>query len=169
MSAGPSGTIEAVLSAGEAPRKRRRSSTEAMAKRLGLRLVTADQLQIKRRAAAKGFYSLAPDGSRIKDPETLKRLSSLAVPPAYTDVLYAEDASAHLQAIGRDAAGRQQYRYHPEWEKVREARKAKRLERLVQNLPRIRRSIAQHLSARAPTRELALASVIELVARSSIR
>src|SRR5215212_7682385 len=108
MSEGLSETIEAVLSAGEAPRKRRPSSTEAMAKRLGLRLVTADQLKIKRCRAGKGFCYLAPDGARIKDPETLKRLASLAVPPAYSDVLYADDASAHLQAIGRDAAGRLQ-------------------------------------------------------------
>jgi DNA topoisomerase-1 len=169
MSEGLSSTMEAVLAAAEAPRKRRSSSTAAMAKRLGLRLATADELKIKRRRAGTGFCYVAPEGFVIKDAEVLKRLSSLAVPPAYTDVFYAEDASAHLQAIGRDAAGRMQYRYHPEWEKVREARKAKRLERLVRSLPRIRRSIAQHLSGRAPTRELALASVIELVARSSIR
>ena len=169
MTEGPSTTFEAVISAGEAPRKRRSSSTAAMAKRLGLRLVAAEELSIRRRGAGKGFYYQAPDGSRIKDPETLKRLASLAVPPAYTDVVYAEDPNAHLQAVGRDAAGRLQYRYHPEWEKVREARKAKRLGRLVQSLPRIRRSIAQHLSGQAPTRELALAAVIELVARSAIR
>jgi DNA topoisomerase-1 len=169
MSEGPSVGVAAVIGADEAPCKRRSSSTAAMAKRLGLRLATADELQIKRRGAGKGFYYLSPDGSRIKDPETLKRLASLAVPPAYCDVLYAEDPSAHLQAVGRDAAGRLQYRYHAEWEKVREARKAKRLERLVQSLPRIRRSVAQYLSGRVPTRELALAAVIELVARSALR
>jgi DNA topoisomerase-1 len=91
------------------------------------------------------------------------------VPPAYEDVLYATDPAAHIQAIGRDAAGRLQYRYHPEWEKVREARKAERLSRLAEALPRIRRSVAQHLSDLAPSRELALAAVIELVARSAIR
>jgi DNA topoisomerase I len=169
MSEGPSATIEAVLTAVEAPRKRRSSSTAAMAKRLGLRLVTADELKIRCRGAGTGFYYLTPDGARLEAPETLKRLASLAMPPAYAEVLYAEDAFAHLQAVGRDAAGRLQYRYHSEWEKVREARKAKRLERLVQSLPRIRRSIAQHLSGQAPTRELALAAVIELVARSAIR
>src|SRR5215207_2614062 len=169
MTEGPSTTFEAVISAGEAPRKRRSSSTAAMAKRLGLRLVVAEELSIKRRGAGKGFYYQAPDGSRIKDPETLKRLASLAVPPAYTDVVYAEDPSAHLQAIGRDAAGRLQYRYHLEWEKVREARKAQRLARLVDALPRIRRSVAQYLSADEPTRDFALAAVVELVARSAIR
>src|SRR5215203_2117231 len=169
MSEGLLSTMEAVLAADEAPRKRRSSSTAAMAKRLGLRLATADELKIKRRRAGTGFCYVAPEGFVIKDAEVLKRLSSLAVPPAYTDVFYAEDPSAHLQAIGRDAAGRLQYRYHPEWEKVREARKAQRLARLVDALPRIRRSVAQYLSADEPTRDFALAAVVELVARSAIR
>ena len=152
-----------------AQRRKRPSSTAALAKRLGLRLVTPEALTIKRRRCGKGFVYCSADGSRIDGEKVLRRLSSLAVPPAYVDVRYAEDPSAHLQAIGRDAAGRLQYRYHPEWEKVREARKAHRLTRLVQALPRIRRSVAQHLAGQEPTRELALAAVIELVARSAIR
>jgi DNA topoisomerase I len=84
-------------------------------------------------------------------------------------VRYAPDTAAHLQAIGRDAAGRLQYRYHPEWQKVRETRKARRLLRLAEALPKIRRSLAQHLSGGEPTRELAFAAVIELIARSAIR
>ena len=99
----------------------------------------------------------------------ITRLARLAVPPAYQDVLYAKDPAAHLQAIGRDAAGRLQYRYHPEWEKVREIRKARRLAALADVLPRIRRSVGQHLAAAAPTREFTCAAVIELVARSAIR
>ena len=85
------------------------------------------------------------------------------MPPAYEAVLYAADPAAHLQAVGRDAAGRLQYRYHPDWEKVREQRKARRLARLAEGLPRIRRSVGQHLAGAEPTRELALAAVIELV------
>src|ERR1700681_1282848 len=99
----------------------------------------------------------------------LKRFASLAVPPAYEEVYFCPDTQAHLQAVGRDAAGRLQYRYHPDWEKVREIRKARRLARLVDVLPRIRRSVAQHLAGDAPTREFASAAVIELVARSAIR
>jgi DNA topoisomerase-1 len=91
------------------------------------------------------------------------------VPPAYEDVLYAKDPAAHLQAVGRDAAGRLQYRYHPQWEQVRELRKARRLARLAKALPRIRRSIGQHLASQAPTREFAAAAVIELVACSALR
>ena len=136
---------------------------------MGLRLVTTDALSIRRRRRGKGWSYLDADGRVIRDPATVRRLARLAVPPAYADVLYAKDAGAHLQAIGRDAAGRLQYRYHPDWDKVRELRKARRLARLADVLPRIRRSIGQHLSAGEPTREFALAAVIELVATSAIR
>src|SRR5262245_49415176 len=151
------------------PRRKRLSSAAALAKRLGLRLANREELCIRRRRCGKGYAFYTATGERIADDAVVRRLNALAVPPAYADVLYAEDPGAHLQAVGRDAAGRLQYRYHPEWEKVREARKAHRLTRLVQALPRIRRSVAQHLGAREPARELALAAVIELIARSAIR
>ena len=153
----------------ELPRRKRISSAAALAKRLGLALIATDQLSIRRRRCGHGFAFYWPDGTLIRDRSVIRRLNSLAVPPAYENVLYAQDPSAHIQATGRDAAGRLQYRYHPEWEKVREARKAQRLARLAEVLPRIRRSVAQHLSGAEPTREFALAAVIELVARSAIR
>src|SRR4051794_215216 len=140
-----------------------------LAKRLGLKMVTTEALTIRRRRAGKGFCYVYSDGALVRDKNEIARLASLAVPPAYQDVVYAEDPAAHLQALGRDAAGRLQYRYHPEWEKVRETRKAGRLARLADVLPRIRRSVGQHLSAQEPTREFALAGVIELVACSAIR
>ena len=152
-----------------APRRKRISPAAALAKRLGLHLVTSDALTIRRRRCGRGFAYYTADGRQIRDRSLVRRLSSLAVPPAYDDVVYADDPSAHLQAIGRDAAGRLQYRYHQEWEKVREARKAQRLARLTEALPRIRRSVAQYLAAQEPTREFALSAVIELVARSAIR
>jgi DNA topoisomerase-1 len=93
----------------------------------------------------------------------------LAVPPAYRQVLYAKDPAAHLQAVGRDAAGRLQYRYHPEWEKVREIRKTRRLERLANVLPRISRSVGQHLGSEELSLNFTCSAVIELVARSAIR
>src|SRR3954469_700206 len=145
------------------------AATIKLARRLGLRHVSSDVLSIRRRRCGKGWIYLTPDGRTIRDRGTVRRLARLAVPPAYEDVLYAEDPAAHLQAIGRDAAGRLQYRYHPDWEKVRETRKAARLARLADVLPRIRRSVGQHLAALEPTRESALAAVIELVATASIR
>src|SRR5207237_1063069 len=102
-------------------------SVAAMAavKRLGLRHVATDALTIRRQRCGKGWSYIGPDNRRIADAGTIRRLNRLAVPPAYRDVLYAADPAAHLQAIGRDAAGRLQYRYHPKWEEVREIRKAR--------------------------------------------
>jgi DNA topoisomerase-1 len=111
---------------------------------------------------------LGSDGKGL-DRVEIKRLASLAVPPAYEDVLYAANPRAHIQAIGRDAAGRLQYRYHPDWQRVREIRKARRLAKLAEALPTIRRSIGHHLAGDEPTRAFALAAIIELVARSAIR
>jgi DNA topoisomerase I len=147
----------------------RASRVQGLAKRLGLRLVAADALTIRRRRCGRGFAYVRADGRRLRDSVEIERLAALAVPPAYHDVRYAEDPAAHLQAIGRDDAGRLQYRYHPAWEEVRELRKAQRLARLLDVMPKIRRSIGQHLAGSEPSRELALAAVIELVARSGIR
>jgi hypothetical protein len=141
----------------------------ALIKSAGLRHVSADVLSIRRRRCGKGWIYLTPDDRRIKDHAMVRRLARLAVPPAYQDVLYAEDPTAHLQAIGRDSEGRLQYRYHPGWEKVREIRKARRLARLADALPRIHRGLSRHLAATEPTRHFTFAAVIDLVARTAIR
>src|SRR5437870_8328671 len=143
-------------------------SALAMAKPLGLRYVSADALSIRRRRAGNGWSYIGPDGEHITDPKIVRRLTRLAVPPAYRHVLYATDPTAHLQAIGRDAAGRLQYRYHSRWEDVRELRKSRRLARLADALPRIQRCIAQCLASEQCTREFACAAIIDLVTRSAI-
>ena len=140
-----------------------------LARRLGLHYVTADRLSIRRRRCGRGWCYLNGDRDRIRDARTVRRLSRLAVPPAYRDVLYARDPDAHLQAIGRDAAGRLQYRYHPHWERARELRKGEGLARLAAALPRIRRRVRRHLANGALTREFAAAAAIELMAASAIR
>jgi DNA topoisomerase I len=154
-----------------APSRRERvqvsASTLRLVKRAGLTYVATDELTIKRQRHGCGFRYIA--ASKTVKAAEAKRLASLAVPPAYEDVLYAADPKAHIQAIGRDAAGRLQYRYHPDWLQVRETRKARRLAQLAEALPHIRRSIAQHLAAGEPTRAFALSAIIELVARSAIR
>ena len=137
--------------------------------RLGLRYVSTEELTIRRRRVGESFTFVNARGRIVRDELTRARLKKLAVPPAYEDVLYAADPRAHIQAIGRDAAGRLQYRYHADWEKVRERRKAKRLQRLVEAMPRIRRAVGRHLATAEPTREFALAAVIELIACSAIR
>jgi DNA topoisomerase-1 len=143
-------------------------STTKLLKRLGLKYISTGELSIRRQRHGRGFVYLRPGGKPVAAAEK-RRLAALAVPPAYEDVLYAADPGAHIQAVGRDAAGRLQYRYHPQWQRVRETRKARRLARLADALPRIGRSVSQHLNGGEPSRELALAAVVELVARSAIR
>ena len=144
-------------------------STRELARKLGLKIVRPEKLTLARKRNGGGFTYLDANGRAIKDKRILMRLKKLAVPPAYEDVMYAADPRAHLQAIGRDAAGRLQYRYHADWEKVRETRKAHRLAQFVGALPRIRRQIGKLLSEEELTKEFALAAVIELVANTSIR
>ncbi|MET0277097.1 MAG: DNA topoisomerase IB [Pseudorhodoplanes sp.] len=144
-------------------------TTRRLAKRLQLSLARPDDLTWTRRRHGQTFRYFASDGAPLRSRTALERLKSLAMPPAYEDVRYAADPKAHLQAIGRDAAARLQYRYHSDWEKVREMRKARRLARLVGVLPKIRRKVAQVLAGREPTREFAIATVVELVARTAIR
>src|SRR5947208_3644459 len=158
------------VGSGEQAARRLKSRLAARAlQQLGLRYVSTDELTIRRKRNGEGYTFISASGRTIRDPVTRARLKRLAVPPAYEDVLYAEDPRAHIQAIGRDAAGRLQYRYHPDWEKVRERRKAKRLQRLVEAMPRIRRAVNKHLGSAEPTREFALSAVIELIACSAIR
>ena len=164
--------IPSGASTARGPAKRRSPAPASLAKLVrahGLHLTNPDALTITRRRHGKGFAYYDAEGVRLRDPAMVARLASLAVPPAYINVRCAEDPAAHLQAIGQDAAGRLQYRYHPAWEKVRELRKARRLMQLVEVLPRIRRCVAQHLSTGSVARECVLAAVIELVARSAIR
>jgi len=146
-----------------------KSSVEELAEEVGLTLGDQNELTIRRIKRGKGYSFVGADGKAIRDRGVIKRLNSLAVPPAYEDVRYSPDPNSHLQAVGRDAAGRLQYRYHSDWEKVREQRKAHRLARLVAALPKIRRNVSLHLSGEEPTREFALAAVIELIARTAIR
>ena len=140
-----------------------------LAGRLKLVLVRPDQLSWTRRRHGSSFRYFTAEGAPLRNASALRRLRSLAVPPAYDEVRYAASPKAHLQAVGRDAASRLQYRYHPEWEKVRELRKARRLARLVDALPKIRRKVAQLLKGKEPTKEFALAAVVELIARTAIR
>jgi DNA topoisomerase-1 len=145
------------------------TDTRALIRRAGMRHIATGALSIRRRRCGRGWIYLRPDDRRIDDRATVRRLARLAVPPAYQDVLYAEDPTAHLQAVGRDSVGRLQYRYHPRWEEVREIRKARRLAGLADALPRIHRSLGRHLASPEPTREFAFAAVVELVALTAIR
>jgi DNA topoisomerase-1 len=139
------------------------------ARAAGLRYVEDTQPGIRRRALRGGFVYDAPDGRRVRDAATLARIRSLAVPPAYTDVWICADAAGHLQASGRDARGRKQYRYHPDWRAVRDADKYGRLLQFGQVLPRLRRRIAADLKRPGLPREKLLAAVLRLMEKTLIR
>lgn len=161
--------FDATAAAADTLEPSRPDAVVRLATDLGLTLGAPEHLTIRRIKHGKRYQYLRADGSLVRHVGTIRRLNALAMPPAYDEVRYAADASSHLQAIGRDAAGRLQYRYHSDWEKVRETRKARRLTRLVRVLPKIRRAVSKQLAGQAPTREFALAAVIELIARTAIR
>jgi DNA topoisomerase I len=144
-------------------------TVEALAQEHGLTLGDQNELTIRRIKRGKSYSFIRANGSHVRDTRTIRRLHAMAVPPAYVQVRYSPDPNSHLQAVGRDAAGRLQYRYHADWEKVREHRKAHRLAKLVAALPKIRRNVSAQLAGDEPTREFALAAVIELIARTAIR
>ncbi|MGJ4908921.1 DNA topoisomerase IB [Bradyrhizobium sp. HKCCYLS2033] len=146
-----------------------KTSVEELAKRIGLKLGDQTALTIRRIRRGKSYTFIRANGTPIRHAGTIRRLHAMAVPPAYREVRYAPDPNLHLQAVGVDAAGRLQYRYHADWEKVREHRKAHRLAKLVGALPRIRRAVSKHLAGDEPTREFTLSAVIELIARTAIR
>lgn len=146
-----------------------KATMRRLARRFDLRIVACTALTIRRRRRGKGFSYEDADGRPVTDPGTLDRLRRLAVPPAYADVRFAADPRAHLQAVGEDAAGRLQYRYHPDWTHVREAMKAQRLAGLAEALPAITRRVRRALHRPEPDRPLALAAAVQLVALTAIR
>ncbi|MGE0423098.1 MAG: DNA topoisomerase IB [Reyranellaceae bacterium] len=149
--------------------KAERSFVRKLAREKGLKLVRPAALRLRRQRHGKGFRFLTASGSPIRDPVEIRRLKSLAVPPAYINVRLAADPNAHLQAIGEDAAGRLQYRYHPLWAEVREALKARRLAGLARALPAIRRAVMRGLDAADCDLRFACAAAVRLVALSAIR
>ncbi len=148
---------------------RRSPILEALAREHGLVIVSPEALTIRRLRCGRGFTFRAGDGTCVRDPREAARLRSLAVPPAYVDVRYAADPAAHIQAVGTDAAGRLQYRYHPKWLEVREARKARRLARLARALPQIRRAVSKALAADIEDARFAIAAVVHLVSLTALR
>lgn len=140
----------------------------ASAKAAGLRYVLDTLPGIRRRRAGSGFYYLAPDSTVIRE-DTLRRIKALAIPPAWTDVWICPDPRGHLQATGRDAKGRKQYRYHPHWQQVRDAVKYGRMVAFGEALPRIRERIDRDLAQPGIPREKVLATVVWLLENTLIR
>jgi DNA topoisomerase-1 len=116
-----------------------------------------------------GFRYISLTGKVIRDPREVKRINSLAVPPAWTDVWICPDGRGHLQATGRDARGRKQYRYHPDWRSSRDETKFDRLTAFAAALPAIRARTAADLARPGLPREKVLATVVQLLEKSLIR
>jgi DNA topoisomerase-1 len=124
---------------------------------------------ISRRRCGRGFSYLAPDGTTIARGPERKRLEALAVPPAYEDVWICVRINGHLQATGRDASGRKQYRYHPAWSAAQSETKFDRLADFGAALPAIRRKVARDIEADPGAPEFALAAAVMLIDRASLR
>lgn len=139
------------------------------AERAGLRYVSDDEPGITRKRKDKGFVFLDARGKPIKDASTLDRIRKLAVPPAYEDVWICADEDGHLQATGRDARGRKQYRYHARWGEIRDANKYERMIAFGSMLPRLRRNIAAHMQRKGLGRRKVLATVVHLLDTTLIR
>jgi DNA topoisomerase-1 len=135
----------------------------------GLRYVSDEEPGIRRKKSGKGFTYTGPDGKKVADKATLDRIKSLAIPPAYTDVWICAKASGHIQATGRDAKGRKQYRYHPAFREVRESTKYEHMLEFAKGLPAIRKTIDEHMSLRGLPREKVLATVVHLLENTLIR
>ena len=135
----------------------------------GLSYVSDEAPGIRRRKSGKGFTYTKPDGAKVTDKATLARIRSLAIPPAYTDVWICPRANGHIQATGRDAKGRKQYRYHPAFREVRESTKYEHMLEFARGLPAIRKTIDEHMSLRGLPREKVLATVVHLLENTLIR
>lgn len=134
-----------------------------------LNYTSAEEPGIARRRRGGGFVYLAPNGRQVRDQATVARIRSLAIPPAWREVWISLDPDGHLQAVGRDARGRKQYRYHPRWRSVRDDAKYGRLVEFCRALPRLRRRVARDLACSCLCREKVVALVVSLLERAQLR
>ncbi len=141
----------------------------AAARDAGLRYVSDEQPGIARRKAGKGFSYRDADGHAVRDAATLARIRALAIPPAYTEVWICASANGHLQATGRDARRRKQYRYHPDWARVRGDGKFDRVIAFGQALPTLRRRLRRDLKLPGYPQDKVLAIVVALLAETLVR
>lgn len=141
----------------------------AAAHAAGLRYATDRRPGIRRKRAGSGFVYEDARGRPVRDRNTLARIGSLVIPPAWKDVWICADPLGHLQAVGRDTRGRKQYRYHPQWRRVRDENKYSRLHGFARALPSIRRKTAHALTQRGLTREKVLAAAVQLLEKTLIR
>ena len=134
-------------------------SVEA-AKAAALRYMSDARPGMQRKRHGKGFSYTASDGTPVRDPTTLARIRALAIPPAWREVWICPVAEGHLQATGRDARGRKQYRYHQRWRAVREETKYERMLLFGATLPRVRSRVRKDLAQPGLPRDKVLATIV---------
>lgn len=144
-------------------------SSQKEARAAGLRYTSDVKPGIRRKLVGKTFVYHFPDGRRVRDEETLARIRSLAIPPAWTDVWICPFENGHIQATGRDARGRKQYRYHSRWREQRDENKFQRITKFARALPKLRRRVSRDLRKRGMPREKVLATVVRLLEATLIR
>jgi DNA topoisomerase-1 len=158
-----------------APRKARAvipvesTGAQEAAAAAGLRYVTDASPGIRRKRSGNGFSYVGTDGKMIRDAKVVARIRALAIPPAYTDVWICPSPNGHIQATGRDARGRKQYRYHPRWREVRDETKFGRMLAFSEVLPEIRKRVERDLGLPGLPRAKVLATVVRLLECTGIR
>jgi len=140
-----------------------------IARAAGLRYVSDHRPGIRREQSGDEFVYIGVDGKPIENPKVLERIKGLGIPPAWTDVWISPLANGHIQATGRDAKGRKQYRYHPHWREVRDETKYERMIAFAEALPRIRGQVTHDLAKHGLPREKVLATVVALLDATHIR
>jgi DNA topoisomerase I len=135
----------------------------------GLRYISDTRPGIRRRKSGKGFTYTRGDGSRLTEADVLRRIKSLAIPPAWTGVWICPSADGHIQATGRDVKGRKQYRYHARFREVRERTKYEHVVEFAEVLPAIRATVREHMALRGLPREKVLATIVHLLETTLIR
>ena len=139
------------------------------ASRAGLKYVTDGFFGITRRRAGRGGAFFKPDGERITDPDQRRRIKALGIPPAWTDVWICPDPKGHLQVTARDARGRKQYRYHPQYREARQKSKFRHIIELSEIIPVIREHAERDLRAPELSRRQILATAVQLLDKTLIR
>jgi DNA topoisomerase-1 len=135
----------------------------------GLTWCSDEHPGIRRTASGRGFAYHDARGERIRDAKALARIHALAIPPAWTDVWICPRASGHIQAVGRDAKGRKQYRYHADWSRHASDTKFGRLPEFARALPKLRRRVEADLGTRGISREKVIATAVRLLEITLIR
>lgn len=138
-------------------------------KRTRLRHSTDSEAGYTRKRKGRYWAYFDEEGKRVTDRETIDRLNSIALPPAYTETWFCKDERGHLQATGRDARGRKQYRYHPDYRARRDKKKFKGLLEFGEALPKLRRQVERDLNSRKLTRDKVLAAVVRLLDTEFLR